>query len=185
MTRAKTAIALAEQLASKISSLPASAGASEARRALQESSELLGLSTPIVSREVAGGLEVYWGELARQVAEFLTAPGVDGSLLKREGGIIPLVDLFALYNRARGVGTNPVSPNGPAQTVRTCACSVSIVFFVGGEVEMGADHRSTRESHGFSKGMWNVHQTTSTNSTENFSLGINRDHGLECNGRSP
>jgi len=110
MTRAKTLIALAEQLASKISSLPASAGASEARRALQESSELLGLSTPIVSREVAGGQEAYWGELARQVAEFLTARGAEGSLLKREGGIIPLIDLFALYNRARGVGTNPVPP---------------------------------------------------------------------------
>ena len=131
MTRAKTVIALAEQLASKISSLPASAGASEARRALQESSELLGLSTPIVSREVAGGLEVYWEELARQVAEFLTAPGVEGSLLKREGGIIPLIDLFALYNRARGVGTKPVSPNGPTQTVRACACSISIVFICG------------------------------------------------------
>jgi ESCRT-II complex subunit VPS36 len=108
MARAKTLIALAEQLASKISNLPPTSG-SEARRALRESSELLGLSTPIVTQEVAGGQEVYWGELAKQVAEFLTAAAVDGgmSLLKREGGIIPLIDLFALYNRARGVGIIP------------------------------------------------------------------------------
>jgi ESCRT-II complex subunit VPS36 len=108
MGRAKSLIALAEQLASRVASLPSSGAGAEARRALAESSELLGLRTPIVSREVAGGQEAYLGELARQVAEFLTLPGEGGSLLRREGGIIPLIDLFALYNRARGVAL--VSP---------------------------------------------------------------------------
>lgn len=54
MARAKDLIALAEQLASKLSSVPSSS-ASDARVALQESTELLGLNTPIVTKEIAGG----------------------------------------------------------------------------------------------------------------------------------
>jgi ESCRT-II complex subunit VPS36 len=110
MARAKDLIALAEQFASKLSSLPASTS-SDARLALKESSELLGLSTPIVTKEIAGGQDAYWAELARQIAEFLTSTDSRGdskeSILKREGGIIPLIDLFAIYNRARGVGIRP------------------------------------------------------------------------------
>jgi ESCRT-II complex subunit VPS36 len=110
MARAKDLIALAEQFASKLSSLPASTS-SDARLALRESSELLGLSTPIVTKEIAGGQDAYWAELARQIAEFLTSTDSRGdtkeSILKREGGILPLIDLFAIYNRARGVGIVP------------------------------------------------------------------------------
>jgi len=108
MARAKDLIALAEQLASKLSSAPSSS-ASDARVALQESTELLGLNTPIVTKEIAGGEEAYWAELARQVAEFLTSEerGTGESILRREGGIVPLIDLFAIYNRARGVGNFP------------------------------------------------------------------------------
>lgn len=103
MTRAKDLIALAEQLASKLSSLPPTS-TNDARTALRESTELLGLNTPIVTKEIAGGQDAYWSELARQIAEFLTTQTNGESLLRREGGIIPLIDLFAIYNRARGVG---------------------------------------------------------------------------------
>src|SRR5436190_4042684 len=106
MTRAKDLIALAEQLASKLSYLPSSSSAVDARLALRESTELLGLSTPIVTKEIAGGQDAYWSELARQIAEFLTSRTGETSILKKEGGIIPLIDLFAIYNRARGVGTS-------------------------------------------------------------------------------
>jgi ESCRT-II complex subunit VPS36 len=104
MARAKDLIILAEQFATKLSSLPSTAS-SDARLALKESTEALGLSTPIVTKEIAGGQDAYWSELARQIAEFLTSTDSRGqSILKREGGIIPLIDLFAIYNRARGVG---------------------------------------------------------------------------------
>jgi len=104
MASAKDLVALAEQLATKLSSLPPSTSP-DARLALRESTELLGLTTPIVTKEVAGGQDAYWAELARQVAEWLTASDSNKeSILKQEGGIIPLIDLFALYNRARGVG---------------------------------------------------------------------------------
>lgn len=98
MARAKDLVSLAEQIAMKVSS------ASE-RSALRESTEMLGLNTPIVTKELVGGQEAYYIELARQVAEFLTERN-DGkeSILRREGGIIPLIDVFAIYNRARGVG---------------------------------------------------------------------------------
>jgi ESCRT-II complex subunit VPS36 len=98
MSRAKDLIVLAEQLAVKVPS-------NEATNALRESSEVLGLSSPIVTKELAGGQESYYIELARQVAEFLTTSKDEkGSYLRREGGIIPLIDVFALYNKARGVG---------------------------------------------------------------------------------
>jgi ESCRT-II complex subunit VPS36 len=104
MARAKDLSVLAEQFASKLSSLPSSSS-NDARLALRESTEALGLSTPIVTKEIAGGQDAYWSELARQIAEFLTSTeGRTESILKREGGIIPLIDLFAIYNRARGVG---------------------------------------------------------------------------------
>jgi len=115
MTRAKDLIALAEQLASKLASLPVSTSTRDARVALRESTELLGLSTPIVTKEIAGGKDAYLSELARQIAEFLTstdsrqAEKGRESILKREGGIISLIDLFALYNRVRGVCTDPHS----------------------------------------------------------------------------
>ena len=105
MTRAKDLVALAEQLASKLSSLPPTS-TNDARTALRESTELLGLNTPIVTMEIAGGQDAYWSELARQISEFLTTQTNGESLLRREGGIIPLIDLFAIYNRARGVGTS-------------------------------------------------------------------------------
>jgi ESCRT-II complex subunit VPS36 len=109
MARAKDLVALAEQLASKLASLPQSSTI-DARLALRESTELLGLNTPIVTKEITGGQDAYWSELARQIAEFLTSTtGGNNSILKREGGIIPLIDLFAIYNRARGVCTNTFS----------------------------------------------------------------------------
>lgn len=60
-------------------------------------SQALGL----VSRDMFSAERAWIDELARQVAEFLAddARGV----LKREGGVMTLVDLWAVYNRARGI----------------------------------------------------------------------------------
>src|SRR5579862_6708437 len=129
MARAKDLIALAEQFASKLSCLPISTS-HDARVALKESTELLGLSTPIVTKEIAGGQDAYYAELARQIAEFLTQPsrGESESILRKEGGIISLIDLFAIYNRARGVCMSPfeaylTSPAllSPTDLAKACA----------------------------------------------------------------
>ncbi|KAK9450241.1 EAP30/Vps36 family-domain-containing protein [Limtongia smithiae] len=103
MKKAKDLIGLAESFATRLASSPGVP--EEARRALRESSNALSLSSPIVTKEMAGGGndEIYFAELARQLAEFLV-----GGVLESEGGIVPLLDLFALYNRARGISL--VSP---------------------------------------------------------------------------
>lgn len=97
MNKAQEMVALAESFAVRLASAP---GVSiEAREALLQSSEALSLSSPIVMREVAGSQdELFYNELARQLAEFL-----DNGVLVREGGILTLFDLYALYNRARGI----------------------------------------------------------------------------------
>jgi len=59
----------------------------------------LGISNP-VTKESAG--QAYHQLLARQLAEFLLKP------LERNGGMLSLVDVYCLYNRARG--TELVSP---------------------------------------------------------------------------
>ena len=100
MARAKDLVSLAESFARRLASAPGgTSDDSKARDALRHSSEALGLSTEVVTREIAGDQKIYHYELSRQIAEFLS-----NGLLKREGGIMPIVDLYALYNRARGNG---------------------------------------------------------------------------------
>lgn len=104
MASAKEIVALAESF-----SRQANGGASsEANALLAESASQLGLVT---TKDIVGGgssnESLYLSELARNLAEFLTddARGV----LRKAGGIISLVDLWAMFNRARG-GVELVSP---------------------------------------------------------------------------
>jgi ESCRT-II complex subunit VPS36 len=90
---AKEVIALAESFAR----LPGNSGVVEAGAA-----QALGLvSRDMFATTSSAGERAWIDELARQVAEFLSddARGV----LKKEGGVITLVDLWALYNRVRGM----------------------------------------------------------------------------------
>lgn len=96
MSRAKEMIALAESFAQRIAAAPASIGILEAKSLIFESNAALGLSSPIVTKDLMGKSGVFHEELARQITDFLE----DGRL-RREGGAITLVDLYALYNRAR------------------------------------------------------------------------------------
>ncbi|KAK9422791.1 putative EAP30/Vps36 family-domain-containing protein [Seiridium unicorne] len=110
MASAKQIVALAESFARQTKSGTDSA-TSEANALLAESASQLGLVTTkdIVGGGSGSGAEnLYLSELARNLAEFLTddARGV----LKKAGGIISLVDLWAMFNRARG-GVELVSPN--------------------------------------------------------------------------
>lgn len=96
MASAKEIVALAESFASK-----SSEGSSEANTILSESATALGMvTTKDMLGSNAGSDTLYLSELSRNLAEYLTddAKGV----LRREGGIMSLVDLWAVFNRARG-----------------------------------------------------------------------------------
>lgn len=106
MASAKDVVALAERLARQSSS--GGEGMSvEENAVLAESAHQLGLVT---TKDIVGGgssQSLYLSELARNLAEFLTDDS--RGVLKKAGGIITLVDLWAMFNRARG-GVELVSP---------------------------------------------------------------------------
>ncbi|KAG5923532.1 hypothetical protein E4U42_004937 [Claviceps africana] len=106
MSSAKEVVALAERFARQSSGANGGATA-EDNAILAESAAQLGL---ITTKDIVGGgssESLYLSELSRNLAEFLAddARGV----LKRAGGIMTLVDLWAMFNRARG-GVELVSP---------------------------------------------------------------------------
>lgn len=84
---------------------------SEATRALQSSTIALGLSN--ISKDQVSA-DLYLADLARQIAEFLSDD--TRAILKREGGVITIVDLWAMYNRARGVDL--ISPTDMEKAAR-------------------------------------------------------------------
>lgn len=103
MASAKEIIALAEAFASKSSS-----GSPEASAILQESATALSMvTTKAMVGSNTSSETLYISELSRNLAESLTddAKGI----LRKEGGIMSLVDLWAIFNRSRG-GVELVSP---------------------------------------------------------------------------
>lgn len=106
MASAKDVVALAERLARQNNS--GGEGMSvEENALLAESANQLGLVT---TKDIVGGgssQSLYLSELSRNLAEFLTDDS--RGVLKKAGGIITLVDLWAVFNRARG-GVELVSP---------------------------------------------------------------------------
>jgi len=101
MASAKEIIALAERFASQTRT--SATDSSEASALLSQ----LNLSTTKDMLSTSGGTTLYHAELARQIAEFLTDDTT--AVLRRSGGIVSLIDLWALFNRARG-GVELVSP---------------------------------------------------------------------------
>lgn len=118
MASAKEVVALAERLARQTAAANgAGSGSSvEAKAILAESANQLGLVTTKDMFGTGSGSEsLYISELSRNLAEFLTddARGV----LRKQGGIMTLVDLWAVFNRARG-GVELVSPTDLAKAAR-------------------------------------------------------------------
>lgn len=106
MASAKDVIALAERFARQGGG--GSGASAEENAILAESASQLGLVT---TKDIVGGSSsesLYLSELSRNLAEFLTDDS--RGVLKKAGGIITLVDLWAMFNRARG-GVELVSPN--------------------------------------------------------------------------
>ncbi|PVI06268.1 Vps36-domain-containing protein [Periconia macrospinosa] len=104
MTSAKEIIALAEQFASQANL--GTNSSSEASALASQSASALGLVT---TKDMlgSGSESLYVSELSRNLAEWLTDD--THGILKKEGGIMTLVDLWAVFNRARG-GVELVSP---------------------------------------------------------------------------
>jgi ESCRT-II complex subunit VPS36 len=103
MASAKDIIALAESFAAKSTDSEFTASA-----LLGESAAALGMATTKdMLGSSSGSDSLYLSELSRTLAEYLTDDRQ--GILRREGGIISLVDLWASFNRARN-GVELVSP---------------------------------------------------------------------------
>ncbi|KAJ4989913.1 vacuolar protein sorting protein [Stagonosporopsis vannaccii] len=104
MTSAKEIIALAEQFAQQANL--GSNDNSEDSALASQSASALGLVT---TKDMlgSGSESLYVSELSRNLAEWLTDD--TKGVLRRGGGIMTLVDLWAMFNRARG-GVELVSP---------------------------------------------------------------------------
>ncbi|KAK3389353.1 EAP30/Vps36 family-domain-containing protein [Podospora didyma] len=107
MASAKEIVALAETFARQVKGGTGGSNASE-NALLAESASQLGLiTTKDIVGTSGGGESLYLSELARNLAEFLTDDR--RGVLRKAGGIMSLVDLWAVFNRARG-GVELVSP---------------------------------------------------------------------------
>lgn len=110
MASAKEIVALADTFARQVKGASGAASASEDALLADSLSQLGLIATKDIvgSSSGAGGSDsLYLSELARTLAEFLTDDR--RGVLRRAGGIVSLVDLWAVFNRARG-GVELVSP---------------------------------------------------------------------------
>lgn len=107
ITSAKEVIALAESFAAQANA-GSDGSSAEASTLLAQSASALGLvTTKDMLGSGSGSESLYLSELSRNLAEFLTDD--TKGILRTEGGIMSLVDLWAVFNRARG-GVELVSP---------------------------------------------------------------------------
>ncbi|KAL9119907.1 MAG: hypothetical protein Q9187_003538 [Circinaria calcarea] len=103
MASAKEIVALAESFASKSAD-----GSPEAKALIHESAAALGMiTTKDMLGSTSGSDTLYLSELSRNLAEYLTDDRQ--GVLKKEGGIMSLVDLWAMFNHARN-GVELISP---------------------------------------------------------------------------
>ncbi|EYU42897.1 hypothetical protein MIMGU_mgv1a006466mg [Erythranthe guttata] len=114
MSKAKEMVMLAEKMRQKLlsGSSNQNSGANDEELGTKEEMQDWLLSVGIVSpvtKESAGAL--YHQQLSRQLADFVKIP------LERAGGMINLIDIYCLFNRARG--TELISPDDLLQ-----ACSL-------------------------------------------------------------
>lgn len=108
MASAKEVVALAESFATE-SKVGTNGEAAEATAVLSQSAAALGMvTTKDMLGSGSGSENLYVTELSRNVAEYLTDDRK--GVLQREGGIMSLIDLWAVFNRSRN-GVELVSPS--------------------------------------------------------------------------
>jgi ESCRT-II complex subunit VPS36 len=113
MASAKDIVALAERLASETGQ-DTGVESGQAKEVFSESAAALGMVT---TKDLLGGSSdsLYVSELSRNLAEYLTDDRK--GVLKGEGGIMSLVDLWAVFNRSRN-GVELVSPSDFGKAAR-------------------------------------------------------------------
>lgn len=105
MSKAKEMVVLAEKMRLKLLAAPnvqaesTDEEDSTSRQEMQDWMLSVGIASP-VTKETAGAL--YHQQLSRQLADFVKVP------VQRAGGMLALVDVYCLFNRARG--TELISP---------------------------------------------------------------------------
>ncbi|KAK9143712.1 hypothetical protein Syun_013112 [Stephania yunnanensis] len=105
MSKAKEMVILAEKMRLKLLSGPANQANAVKDEEIGSKQEMqdwmlsVGIASP-VTKESAGAL--YHQQLSRQLADFVKLP------LEKSGGMIALIDIYCLFNRARG--TELISP---------------------------------------------------------------------------
>ncbi|EEP77802.1 conserved hypothetical protein [Uncinocarpus reesii 1704] len=108
MASAKEIVALAETLAAEAGT-KSNDPSVEANTVISQSAAALGM---ITTKDMLGAgsssENLYLSELSRNLAEYLTDDRE--SVLRREGGIISLIDLWAVFNRRRN-GVELISPS--------------------------------------------------------------------------
>ena len=104
MASAKTIVALAEKFA--VESAKEHSGSTETNNVFSESAAALGIVT---TRDMLKGSSdsLYLSELSRNLAEYVTDDR--RGILRGDGGIMSLVDLWAVFNRSRN-GVELISP---------------------------------------------------------------------------
>ncbi|KAL1884830.1 Vacuolar protein-sorting-associated protein 36 [Paecilomyces lecythidis] len=105
MASAKEVIALAESFSRE--NRLSNGESTEASALLSQSADALGM---ITTKDMlsSGSENLYVSELSRNLAEYLTDDR--NGILRREGGIMSLIDLWAVFNRSRN-GVELVSPS--------------------------------------------------------------------------
>ncbi|KAL1952552.1 hypothetical protein VTO42DRAFT_4821 [Malbranchea cinnamomea] len=108
MASAKEVIALAEKFATE-SGMASDVNSTEANTVLSQSAAALGMTTTKdMLGSGTGSDDLYLSELSRNLAEYLTDDRK--GILHKEGGIMSLIDLWAVFNRSRN-GVELVSPS--------------------------------------------------------------------------
>ena len=108
MASAKDVIALAEAFAAD-SGMGQNGSSTEANAVLSQSAAALGMiTTKDMLGSGTGSEDLYLSELSRNLAEYLTDDRK--GILQKEGGIMSLIDLWAVFNRSRN-GVELVSPS--------------------------------------------------------------------------
>jgi len=101
MDKAKEMVQLAEKFSASLSKASAQADTDE----LSNFQAQMGIASPVTK---ANAGSEYHNQLSRQMADWLSSPG--GALSQVAGGMVPLTDLYCMFNRARQT-TEMVSPD--------------------------------------------------------------------------